>query len=77
MPSISPEISVRRLEELPSDGGNVVDVLAGANLRIFVGLAQLEAAMKALTTRVAGLETATVNPDSAGHNSTATTALSK
>jgi hypothetical protein len=29
--------TIKKLEDLPSDGGHAVDVLAGANLRIFVG----------------------------------------
>ena len=38
----------RRLEELPSDGGQAVDTLAGANLRIFIRLNELEAEVKRL-----------------------------
>ena len=42
----------RKLEDLPSDGGHAVDVLAGANLRIFVRLKELEAAYADLRARM-------------------------
>jgi hypothetical protein len=48
--------TVAKLEDLPSDGGRVVDVLAGANLRIFVRLNELEEQLKRLGRRVAALE---------------------
>jgi hypothetical protein len=46
----------RRLEELPSENGQAVDTLAGANLRIFIRLNELEAALARVTRRVAALE---------------------
>jgi hypothetical protein len=46
----------RKLEELPSDSGRAVDVLAGANLRLFARLAQLEGAYRDLRTRLAIVE---------------------
>ena len=58
MPSHSHQIGIRRLEELPSDGGRAVDVLAGANLRIFIRLHEIEEQMKVLISRVAALEVA-------------------
>jgi hypothetical protein len=48
----------RRLEERPSDGGQAVDTLAGANLRIFIRLHELEAALARVTRRVVALEAA-------------------
>jgi hypothetical protein len=56
----------RRLEELPSDGGQAVDTLAGANLRIFMRLHQLEAALARVTRRVEALEGGT-EPAKAGN----------
>jgi hypothetical protein len=46
----------RRLEELPSDGGQAVDTLAGAVLRLFIRSNELEAQLARLTRRVAALE---------------------
>ena len=46
----------RRLEDLPSDGGAAVDCLAGALLRTFVRLNELEAALARATRRLAVLE---------------------
>ena len=46
----------RRLEDLPSDGGAAVDTLAGALLRTFIRLNELEAALARLTRRVAVIE---------------------
>jgi hypothetical protein len=48
--------TTRKLEDLPSDGGHAVDVLAGANLRIFVRLKELEQAYADLRARLAVLE---------------------
>ena len=48
--------TIRKLEDLPSDGGKAVDTLAGANLRIFIRLSELEAALARVTRRVAALE---------------------
>jgi hypothetical protein len=58
MPSPSPRFAraVRKLEDLPSDGGQAVDTLAGANLRIFIRLGELEAALAKITSRLAALE---------------------
>jgi hypothetical protein len=46
----------RRLEDLPSDGGAAVDCLAGALLRTFVRLNELEAQLARVTRRAAALE---------------------
>jgi hypothetical protein len=46
----------RRLEDLPSDGGQAVDTLAGGLLRTFVRLNELEAALARMNRRVAVLE---------------------
>jgi hypothetical protein len=46
----------RKLEDLPSDGGAAVDCLAGALLRTFVRLNELEAALARVSRRVAALE---------------------
>ena len=46
----------RKLEDLPSDGGHAVDVLAGANLRIFVRLKELEGAYADLRARLRVIE---------------------
>jgi hypothetical protein len=35
-------LPVRRIEDLPSDGGRTVDTLAGGILRIFVRLEEIE-----------------------------------
>jgi hypothetical protein len=48
--------SARKLEDLPSDGGHVVDTLAGAILRIFVKLRAIEEAQARLGRRIAALE---------------------
>jgi anti-sigma factor RsiW len=48
--------TIRKLKDLPSDGGHAVDVLAGANLRIFVRLKELEQAYGDLRARLATLE---------------------
>jgi hypothetical protein len=58
MPSRSPRFAstIRKLEDLPSDGGAAVDVLDGANLRIFVRLHELEFALARVTSRRAALE---------------------
>ena len=45
----------RKLEDLPSDGGQAVDTLAGAALRLFIRCNKLEAALVRLA-RVAVLE---------------------
>jgi hypothetical protein len=58
MPPPSPNLarSARKLEDLPSDGGAAVDSLAGALLRTFIRLNELEAALARVTRRVAALE---------------------
>jgi hypothetical protein len=58
MPSPSARFasSIRKLEDLPSDGGQAVDTLAGAQLRTFIRLNELEAALVRVTRRVAVLE---------------------
>jgi hypothetical protein len=48
--------SIRKLEDLPSDGGAAVDTLAGGLLRTFIRLGELEAALAKITSRVAALE---------------------
>jgi hypothetical protein len=48
--------SQAKVEDLPSDGGRVVDTLAGAVLRIFVRLNEMERAFGELRTRVSHLE---------------------
>jgi hypothetical protein len=48
--------SIRKIEDLPSDGGRVVDTLAGAILRIFVRLEAIEEAQARLARRLAALE---------------------
>jgi len=53
-----PDLSVarRRIEDLPSDGGQVVDTLSGAILRIVVHLRGLDDAVARLGRRLAALE---------------------
>ena len=48
--------TVRKLEDLPSDGGRAVDTLAGAMLRLFVRLHALEERQARLGRRLAALE---------------------
>ena len=48
--------AARKLEDLPSDGGAAVDTLAGAQLRTFMRLNELEAALARVAWRVAALE---------------------
>ena len=45
-----------KIEDLPSDGGRVVDTLTGAMLRVFVRLNEIERAYNDLRARVAVLE---------------------
>ena len=52
----------RKLEDLPSDGGAAVDCLAGALLRTFVRLNELEAQRARVTRRVAALEGKAAKP---------------
>jgi hypothetical protein len=68
MPSRSPRFAstIRKLEDLPSDGGAAVDVLDGANLRIFVRLHELEFALARVTSRLAALERPGVSTPAAG-----------
>lgn len=47
------ETSRRKIEDLPDDGGHVVDTLAGAILRIFVRINHLEAEIARLKRRPA------------------------
>jgi hypothetical protein len=56
--NISPKSAstTRKLEDLPSDGGQAVDTLAGAALRLFIRCNQLEAEITRLGRRVAVLE---------------------
>ena len=57
MPPTNPFSStIKKLEDLPSDGGHAVDVLAGANLRIFCRLQKIEAAYSELRARLATIE---------------------
>jgi hypothetical protein len=65
--------NTRRLEDLPSDGGQAVDTLAGANLRIFIRLNELEAALVRVTPRVAALEGLGAAEDGARGNGAAKT----
>jgi hypothetical protein len=48
--------SQAKIEDLPSDGGRVVDTLAGALLRVFVRLNEMERAFGELRKRVGLLE---------------------
>jgi hypothetical protein len=48
--------TVRKLEDLPSDGGRAVDTLSGAILRLFVKLAAIERAQALLGRRLDRLE---------------------
>jgi hypothetical protein len=49
-------VDAKKIEDLPSDGGHVVDVLAGAYLRIFCRLKQLETAYDDLRARLTAIE---------------------
>lgn len=46
----------RRIEDLPSDGGKVVDTLAGAILRLFIRLGEVDASLGRHDRRLAALE---------------------
>jgi hypothetical protein len=48
--------SQAKIEDLPSDGGRVVDTLAGAILRVFARLNEIERAYNDLRVRVGVLE---------------------
>ena len=48
--------SQAKVEDLPSDGGRVVDTIAGAMLRVFVRLNEIERAYNDLRARVGVLE---------------------
>jgi hypothetical protein len=48
--------SQRKIEDLPSDGGKIVDVLAGGLLRVFARLNQLDQAVARLGRRIAVLQ---------------------
>jgi hypothetical protein len=48
--------TIRKLEDLPSDGGRTVDTLAGAVLRIFVRLHAIEEAQARIGRRITALE---------------------
>jgi hypothetical protein len=48
--------SARRIEEMPTHDGSVLDVLAGAILRIFTRLNQIEADHARVISRMAALE---------------------
>jgi hypothetical protein len=48
--------AARKLEDLPSEGGAAVDTLAGANLRISIRLAEIEAVLAKVMNRLAVLE---------------------
>jgi hypothetical protein len=58
--------TIRKLEDLPSDGGRAVDTIAGALLRIFIRLNEIEAAQARLGRRVAALEGPQPDPARAG-----------
>ena len=49
-------LTIRRIEDLPSDGGRTIDTLAGGMLRLFVRVEGLERRLKALekTSRTTG-----------------------
>jgi hypothetical protein len=53
---VTSSLGRRRLEDLPSDGGKVVDTLAGALLRVFVRLETIEEGYAKLSRRLAVLE---------------------
>jgi hypothetical protein len=57
-PMSSPNLAAaaRRIEDIPSDGGKVVDTLAGGLLRIFVRLNEIEAQQARFGRRLAALE---------------------
>jgi hypothetical protein len=57
MPSPNLARSARKLEDLPSDGGRVVDTLAGAMLRVFVRLNEMERAFGKFRARVGSSKT--------------------
>jgi hypothetical protein len=83
--------SARKLEDLPSDDGRVVDTLAGAILRVFARLNEIERAYNDLRARVGVLEDRTAarpapandsrrtmsdgRPDTRGSNSASRVAL--
>jgi hypothetical protein len=48
--------TVRKVEELPSDGGKIVDTLAGAVLRVFARLGEFETEIGRLKRRLAAIE---------------------
>jgi hypothetical protein len=56
-PAITPAL-IRKVEDLPSDGGRTVDTIAGALLRIFTRLNALERTQALLGRRLAALEKA-------------------
>ena len=55
--------TTRKLEDLPSDGGQAVDTLVGAALRLFIRANETEAALARLTRRVAALKGRTAAHD--------------
>jgi hypothetical protein len=56
MPSPNLVRAARKIEELPTDDGSVLDTIAGAILRIFVRINQLEVEHARLTSRLKALE---------------------
>jgi hypothetical protein len=56
MPLASLAHAQAKVADLPSDGGKTVDTLAGAQLRTFIRLNELEAALIRVTHRLSVLE---------------------
>jgi hypothetical protein len=48
--------SQRRVQDLPSDNGKIVDVIAGALMRIFTKLAEVEERQEAIVRRLDALD---------------------
>jgi hypothetical protein len=62
MPPSSIDRSARKLEDLASDGGQAVDTLAGAILRLFIRANEIEGLLAKIGRRVARVEAAVAEP---------------